>query len=203
MKFMKWKIFIQTSVVCLLPILFGVAIWEKLPETMAIHFNVYNQPDGFASKSFVVFGMPVLMMLLQLFCCFVNDINTKKHGERVKFTRVTKWIIPVMTVVLQVITLGVGLGWSIDVRKAAAFIVGVMFLVLGNYLPKFDYIKNHDISSEKARRINRFIGFETVALGLLFLISIFLPPVFTVCCLFLLIPYAIAGIIYGIKIGRK
>ena len=203
MKFMKWKIFIQTSVVCLLPILFGVAIWEKLPETMAIHFNVYNQPDGFASKGFVVFGMPVLMMLLQLFCCFVNDINTKKHGERVKFTRVTKWIIPVMTVVLQVITLGLGLGWSIDVRKAAASIVGVMFLVLGNYLPKFDYIKNHDISSEKARRINRVIGFETVALGLLFLISIFLPPVFTVCCLFLLIPYAIAGIIYGIKTGRK
>lgn len=203
MKFIKWKSLIITSVICLLPILLGIALWDSLPDSMAIHFNINNQPDNFASKGFVVFGLPILMMLLQIFCCFINDINAHKHGERIKFERITKWIIPVMTVVLQVITLGYGLGWDIDIRKAASLIVGVILITTGNYLPKFDYIKNYDIDTEKARKINRFIGFETVITGLLFIISMFLPPISTIVCLFMLIPYAIISVIYGISVGRK
>ena len=203
MKFMKWRILIITCAVCLLPILLGVSLCEKLTETLAIHFNINNQPDGFAGKGFVVFGLPVLMVLLQVFCCFVNDINAKKHGERKKFERATKWIIPVMTIVLQIATLGYGLGWNFDVRKVAALLVGGVLLVIGNYLPKFDYIKNYDLDSEKARKINRFIGYETVVMGVLFIVSIFLPPVVTLGCIFLLIPYALIGAIYGVKVGRK
>lgn len=203
MKFFKWRIFIITAVICLLPILLGLALWEELPEMIAIHFDIYGNPDNFAKKPFAVFGLPLLMVVLQAFCCFVNDINAHKKGERVKFSRVTKWIIPVMSAVLYVITLGIAIGWDIDVRKAVAFIVGAMFLVIGNYLPKFDYIKNYDLDTEKARKINRFIGYETVAMGLLFIISIFLPPIVSVVCIFLLIPYAIIGIIYGIKTAKK
>lgn len=203
MKFIKWKNLVITCVVCLLPILLGLALWDRLPDTMAIHFDINNNPDNFASKGFVVFGLPVLMVALQIFCCFVNDINAYKHGERKKFERATKWIIPVMTVVLQIVTLGYGLGWKLDIRRIVAIIVGLLFLLVGNYLPKFDYIKNYDIDAEKARRINRFIGFETVLMGLLFLISIFFPPIFTVICLILMIPYAIIGVAYGIKVGKK
>jgi len=203
MKFIKWKSLVITCVVCLLPILLGLALWDRLPDTMAIHFDINNNPDNFASKGFVVFGLPVLMVALQIFCCFVNDINAYKHGERKKFERATKWIIPVMTVVLQIVTLGYGLGWKLDIRRIVAIIVGLLFLLVGNYLPKFDYIKNYDIDAEKARRINRFIGFETVLMGLLFLISIFFPPIFTVICLILMIPYAIIGVAYGIKVGKK
>lgn len=203
MKFFKCRTFIVTSVVCLLPILLGVSLWNRLPDLMAIHFNVYGNPDNFASKGFVVFGLPILMVVLQAFCCFVNDINAYKHGERRQFETITKWIIPCLTVVLQVITLGYGIGWNLDIRKSVAFIVGVIFLVIGNYLPKFDYIKNYDLQTEKARKINRFVGYETVVMGIIFIVSIFLPPVSTVVCIGLLVPYAILGIVYGIVIGRK
>ena len=142
MKFIKWKSVIITSVVCLLPIFLGLLLWNKLPDTMAIHFNIYNEPDNFASKGFVVFGMPFFMVLLQMVCCIINDINAHKHGERKKIEQITKWIIPVMTIVLQTVTLAYGLGIKVDIRKVAAIIVGVVFLLIGNYLPKFDYIKN-------------------------------------------------------------
>lgn len=203
MKFIKWKSLIITSVICLLPIILGIALWDSLPDSMAIHFNINNQPDNFASKGFVVFGLPILMMFLQIFCCFINDINAHKHGERKKFETITKWIIPVLTVVLQAVTFGYALGWSIDIRKIVALIVGVMFITTGNYLPKFDYIKNYDIDTEKARKINRFVGFETVIMGILFIASMFLPPISTIVCLFMLIPYAIISVIYGISVGRK
>lgn len=203
MKFFKWRFFAVTCAVCLLPILLGLSLWNKLPDVMAIHFNIYGEPDNFASKGFVVFGMPSLMVLLQAFCCFINDLNAHKHGERKKFETVTKWIIPCMTVVLQVITLGYGLGWNLDIRKAVALIVGAIFVVIGNYMPKFDRVKNINVDTDKARKINRFIGYESVVMGLLFFVSMFLPPVGTVVCLVLLMPYAVIAVVYGIVKGRK
>ncbi len=203
MKFIKWETLIITSVVCLLPMLLGMALWEALPETIAIHFDINNNPDNYASKGFVVFGIPCLMVILQWFCCFVNDINAYKHGERKKFERVTKWIIPVMTIVLQTVTLGYALGIDFDIRRVAAILVGFVLIVVGNYLPKLDYIKNYDVDAQKARRINRFIGFETVILGLLFIVSVFLPPWATIGCIVLLVPYAVIGVWYGIKVGKK
>ncbi|MBQ2890156.1 MAG: DUF1648 domain-containing protein [Clostridia bacterium] len=203
MKYFKWKIWLITSVVCLLPILLGLALWEKLPETLAIHFNIYGEPDNFASKGFVVFGLPFLMVVLQTVGCFVNDINAHKYGEKSKIDRVIKWLVTFVTLALYVATLGYGLGWNFDMRKVAGVLVAAILMVIGNYLPKFDYIKNYDLSTEKAKKINRFIGFATVIMGVLFLISVFLPPIWTVVCLILLIPYAIISAIYGIVEGRK
>ena len=203
MKFMKWKVLIITSVVCLLPILLGLVMWNSLPDVIAIHFDFYGNPDNFAKKGFVVFGLPALMVVLQTFCCFVNDLNAHKFGERKKFERATKWIIPAMSIVLQIATFGYSVGWNIDIRKVVAMVVGGIFVVIGNYMPKFDRIKNYDLDSEKARKVNRFIGYESVVMGVLFLISAFLPPVSTLICLMLLIPYAIISIIYGIKTARK
>lgn len=203
MKFFNWKTFIITSFVCLLAILPGVFLWNRLPDTMAIHFDIYGTPDNFASKGFVVFGLPMLMIVPQAICCIINDINAHKHGRRTKFTAVTKWIVPCLTVVLQVLTLGYGLGWNPDIRKAVSLIVGIMFVVIGNYMPKLDYIKNYDMDTEKARKVNRFIGYATIIMGLLFIASIFLPPFASVICLILLIPYAAIGAVYGIVTNKK
>lgn len=203
MKFMKWKFFFITSFVTLLPILLGVALWDSLPDSIAIHFNIHNQPDNFASKPFAVFGLPLLMVVLQFFCCFINDINAHHHGDRIKFERVTKWIIPVMSMILQPVTLGYSLGWDFEVHRVAALLVGGILIVIGNYLPKFDQVKNFDVNTEKAKRINRFIGFETVIMGLLFIIAAFFPPTVTVYCLILMIPYAIIAVLYSLRVARK
>ena len=170
---------------------------------MAVHFNTYNEPNGFASKGFVVFGLPLLMAALQAFCCFINDINAYKYGERKKFTRVTKWIIPIMAIILQTATLGYGLGWEIDIRRLVVFLVGVILLVIGNYLPKFEGAKLRNKNEEKARKIQRFIGFETVVMGILFLLSLLFPPTISLVCLFLHVPYAITNTVNGIKVGRE
>ncbi len=203
MKFVKWKSLIITCIVCLLPILLGLVLWNELPDVMAIHFDMYNNPDNFASKAFTVFCLPALMALLQIICCTINDINSYRFGERKKFTTATKWIIPVMSILIQTMTLGYGLGWEIDIRKVAMLIVGVVFLVIGNYLPKFDRIKNYDIDTEKARKINRFMGKLAVVMGLLAIVTIFLPPVSAVIWLALLMPYAIISIIYGIRVCKR
>ena len=203
MKFMKWKIWGLTSFICLLPILLGLAVWDKLPDVMAIHFDMYNNPDNFAPKWFVVFGLPVLMVLPQTICCVINDVNTKKFGERKKFTRVTKWIIPVLSMVLQVATLAYGLSVPVDIRCVVMLLVGVMFIVLGNYMPKFDRVKNFNMDAEKARKVNRLIGRMMVGMGILAILTVFLEPMVSVLWLFLLIPLIIISVIYGVKVAKE
>ncbi|MBR3994600.1 MAG: DUF1648 domain-containing protein [Clostridia bacterium] len=203
MKFIKWKSLILTCSVCLAMIIPGVILWNRLPKSMAIHFDINNVADNFAHKGFVVFGMPLLMVGLQTICCFVNDINSHKHGERKKLENVTKWIIPVMTVILQTVTIGYSLGWNLDIRRVAIVIVSGIFIVTGNYLPKLDYIKNYDIDTEKARKINRFTGYASVVMGLLFFITIFMPPIASVVALLAMVPYTLGCIIYAILICRK
>lgn len=203
MKNIKWKSLVITSLICLLTIIPGLIFWNDLPESMAIHFDMYNRADNFSSRAFAVFGLPLMMVGLQIFCCVINDINAYKHGRRTKFETVTKWIIPLMTVILQIITLGYNLGWSIDIRKSVAIIIGIMFVVLGNYMPKFDYVKNYNIDTQKSRKINRFMGYGMVIMGILILFTVFLPPIFTIIWLFMLIPFTVISIIYSVIVCRK
>ncbi len=194
--FIKWKILIITCLLCLSPIILGVAVWDKLPDTMAIHFDINNNPDNFASKGVAVFGLPFIMVVFQIISCVIFDINAKKYGERNKFERVVKWIIPVMSILIHGVTIIYALNVPVDIRKFVMVIVAGVFIVLGNYMPKFDRIKNKDADTETARKINRVIGIVMVIMGIAALISIFLPPIASVIWLLLLIPYAIGISIY-------
>lgn len=202
-RFIKWKILILTCAVCLVPIAFGLVLWDKLPESIAIHFDMNNIPDNYASKAFAVFGLPAMMVLLQFICCVINDFNAKKHGERKKLELATKWIIPVIAILLQGATFAYALGKNVDIRRYAMVIVGAILILIGNYLPKLDYVKNHDLDTDKARKINRFIGFETVLMGVLALITLFFAPIVSVIWLFALIPYALIGTVYALYVARK
>ncbi len=203
MKFFKWKIYIITTLVCLSPILFGLALWDKLPQQMAIHFDFQGNPDNFASRGFTVFGLPLLMVFTHTICCIASDFDLYKRETNPKLETVVKWIIPCLTIALQIITLGIGLGWNIDVRKSACFLVGIMFIVLGNYVPKFDRLNGIKMSPEKAKKFNSFMGRGMIVLGILFLIGAFLPPRYGIALILLVIPYSLISFIYAIIIAKR
>lgn len=203
MKFIKWKILVITSFVCLLPIIMGIAVWDKLPDVMAIHFNVNNVADNFAPKPIVLLGLPVMMMLLQVLCCVVNDVTVYKRGQSVKFEMVSKWIVPIMTVVLQITTIGYSLGWNLDIRRIATLLVGIMFIALGICIPKLDYVKNMKVDTKKARKINKFTGISMVIMGVLSLVSVLLPPIFAVGWVILVILNSIVCIVYAAVVAKK
>ena len=51
-----------TSAVILMQMLVGVLLWNRLPETMATHFDFHNEPNGWSSRTFAVFGMPLVLL---------------------------------------------------------------------------------------------------------------------------------------------
>lgn len=183
MKKIDWKTLIITCIVCLLPILFGVIFYERLPEIMPIHFNMNNEPNGFASKNFALFGLPALMAVLQAFCCIISDINGDKKGKKPKFVVIIQWIIPILSVVISVITIEVPLGSTVDVRKSILLVLGILYMIIGNYMPKMSYEdmkgKMHPMpKNEKLyRKTRRLMGYTFVIFGFILLVSIAFQPI--------------------------
>ena len=202
MKKIKFKILFITSLVCLLPMLLGVALWSKLPDSIATHFDINFNPDAYSSKSFFVFGLPVMMAVLQIVCCIINDLKVSIQSD-IKVQYVFKWIIPLMCVALYVSTIGYSMGYIVDMRIAILAIVGILFVAAGGCITKLDYVKNYNVDTQKAKKINRFTGFGMVALGILFLISTILPPIASSISLLLIIPYALVSILYYVIIIKK
>lgn len=65
-KKMKHKIKISISIIiCLLPMIAGVIFYHQLPDRMPIHFGINDVPDNYASKGFALFGIPILLAVVQ------------------------------------------------------------------------------------------------------------------------------------------
>ena len=75
MKKINLKILIITFLTCLFPIILGVSVYDKLPDQVPIHFDINNNPNNYASKTFAVLGLPVIMSLIQLFLCVMTDLT--------------------------------------------------------------------------------------------------------------------------------
>jgi len=55
----QWKkhkgFIIVTSLITIIPMMAGIILWNKLPDSMATHFYFDNTPNGWSSKLFSVF----------------------------------------------------------------------------------------------------------------------------------------------------
>lgn len=176
MKRIDRKILIITSVFCLAPIVLGLALYSALPENIAVHFNLKGAPDGYFSKAGFVFGAPVVMALLQAFACVISDLTDKNKEANKKASTVFKWIIPSISIVAYVVTALNALGKSVDIRRIVMLIIGVLFIVVGNYLPKT--IGNCHITlmrkldDNTAKRTLRITGRVMIADGALFVVGV-------------------------------
>lgn len=180
MKRIDWKMLSLTIAVCLLPVLFGIFFYEKMPEMMPIHFNINNEVDRYAPKNFALFGIPILMTMLQIFCYILSDWKGNQNDTKPKFITVVKWIIPILSVVISVIMIEIPLGSDVDVRKSIILVLGIMYIVIGNYFPKMSYEqmkgKIHPMPKDEKmyRKMTRILGYTFVIFGFALLGSIFL-----------------------------
>lgn len=135
MKQNKTKIIISL-VITLLPILAGLILWDKLPDQIATHFDMNNQPNGWTGKPFTVFGIPVFLALLQLICIFCICNDPKKNNVGVKAFNFVIWIIPACSLIVMLSCYGYALGYNIGISTIAGLFIGILFIILGIILPR-------------------------------------------------------------------
>ena len=71
---------IITTLITLLPIVIGLFLWNKLPDTLATHWGSDGTANGWSSKTFSVFGMPLILTAIHVLCLFVTLNDPKKKN---------------------------------------------------------------------------------------------------------------------------
>ena len=171
------KRMILTTAICLLPILAGLALYSRLPEQVPTHFDFNGNPDGWSSRAFAVFGIPGLMAAINLFLHICLEKDPKRANMRAALKHISLWVIPVLSVLTSGLTLGAAMGWPVHVESAIPVLVGGLFLLVGNYLPKTKQSYTMGIrlpwtldSEENWNRTHRLSGFLWVAAGAAFIL---------------------------------
>lgn len=175
------KIIIITVLITLLPILFGLIVWNELPEQIATHWGADGQVNGYSGKAFAVFGLPCILAAFQLLVSFITLNDPKRRNIHKKPLTLVFWIIPIMSIIINGITYAVALGVEIDVGIIVSILVGILFIALGNYMPKLQ--QNYTVgirvpwtlnSTENWNRTHRLGGKMFILGGFLLIIAGFL-----------------------------
>ena len=130
------KTLIAATIVNLLPMVVGVLLWNQLPERIAVHFGVNGEPDGWGSRAFVVFGLPAFLAAMELLCAFATAADPKKQNIQPKIFKLVLWSVPVISLVCCGGIYAYALGLDVDMEKLVTALFSVVFIIIGNYLPK-------------------------------------------------------------------
>ena len=176
------KYWLITSAVTLLPILLGLLLWNKLPEQLPTHFGVDGAADGFSGKGFAVFGIPVMMLFFHIVIFFATRLDKQNRGHNEKVMNLVGLIFPAMSIVSSVIIYSLALGKEPDLSMLLFPMLGLLFIAMGNWLPKIKQnstlgikIKWTLYSEENWNKTHRFAGFVWVIGGVLFCLMGFVP----------------------------
>ena len=172
------KTLILTSAVILLPILIGILLWNKLPDSMATHFNFDNAADGYREKWFAVIIEPFILLALHLIMAMIIAADPRKKNISSKVYGITIWIIPASSLALAVVIYPYNLGIHFNISLFLGIFLGVIYIILGNYLPKTR--QNYTIgfklpwtyaNEENWNKTNRLSGVINIVIGILIIIN--------------------------------
>jgi uncharacterized membrane protein len=143
-----------TTIVVLLMIvaatLAGLLLWNRLPEQMASHWNINDQVDGYMSRFWGVFMLPLISLGMFLLFLVIPNIDPLK-ANIAQFREAFNLFITLITgfmLYIHALTLLWSLGYtSFGMSRAMLPALGLLFIFIGSML-------------RKAKR-NFFIGIRT------------------------------------------
>ena len=139
-----------TLILIVAAMLAGVLLWDKFPEQMASHWDVNDQVNGYMSRFWGVFMMPIValgMLLLFLVIPSIDPLKANIAKFRETFNLFVTFIVTFMLYV-HVLTLLWNLGYTnVGIGKSMLPAMGLLFILIGSML-------------RKAKR-NWFIGIRT------------------------------------------
>lgn len=172
---------ILTGIITLLPILLGILLWNRLPETMATHFGSNGEANGWSSRGFAVFGLPLFLLAIHALCASVTAFDPRRRNISDKMYHLILWICPVCSLFCGAGIYTYALGLNLNFSMAVELFIGLLFIIIGNYLPKCR--QNYTVGiklpwtladEENWNRTHRLAGFIWVPCGIIFIINSFL-----------------------------
>ena len=202
------KTLIITSIIILLPMVAGLVLWNRLPDEVPFHWNAAGEIDGWASRPVAVFVPSAIMLALQWLCILVTSTDPKKQNHPEKVKVLVLWLIPIITAFISALMYASALGVSVRVETLMPILLGLVFVAVGNYLPKCK--QNYTVgikipwtlaSEENWNRTHRLAGYVWVAGGVLMMLAGFIGSLWIV--LPVALAMALVPMIYSFVLNRK
>ena len=202
---------ILTSLLALLPIPVGLLLWNRFPETMAIHWGITGEANGYASPNFAVFFLPLLMLAVHWLCIFFTARDKGNQGRNRKLFHIVLWTIPIIS---NLSLLGL-YAFALDVEFSPVIWtvvpMGLLFALIGNYLPKTRMNSTMGIkvpwtysSEANWNATHRYAGKVWMIGGILIALCGLLPHIWAVSAMFVLITVlCIVPIVYSYRFYQK
>ena len=200
------KTLVITTILCLLPIILGIAVYDRLPDQVAIHFDSQGNPDNYLSKALAVFGLPVVMALINLYINFRMNNDARVENASSFLRSLSRWIVPLIAIVMIPVSLFLAMDAEIRIPLIASAVAGVIIVIYGNFLPKCKY--NYTIgirlpwtlnSEYNWNKTNRFAGYIFVIGGLIFIVNAFLSLWYVsiaIIALLVILPFIYSYLLY-------
>jgi uncharacterized membrane protein len=121
------------------PVIYLAIIWNKLPETVAVHFNLQGEPDRYGNKSELWISSLLLTgMSIGMYFLFANlhRIDPKRYAKDIKDRTFSIGItIIIFLSLIQFLILYSAYKGSIKFESGLIFsCIGLLFAILGNYM---------------------------------------------------------------------
>ena len=199
-----------TSTVTLFPILWGLIIWSQLPNQISIHFNAAGQANNFQSKALAVFGLPVFLLLVHLFVIFMIRRDPKNRTMNEKMVKVIYWLIPIVSLIVSYLIYSKALGSTTNPSVFVSALLGLIFLIIGNYMPKLKV--NHTVgirlpwtlqSEDNWHKTHRLAGKLWVLGGLILLLEAGLQFAISYVLVLVILTIVFIPMMYSYQLSRK
>lgn len=173
---------ILASLLTLSPIIAGVVLWDRLPEKIPTHWGVSGEADGYASKPFAVLVLPLIMLAFMWLCVFFTTLDKKNKDQNEKVLGSVVWIVPLLSCVVSAASYVGALGYKFSSARIILSACALMFIVIGNYMPKCKQNRTIGIkikwtleSEENWLRTHRFAGIVWFVSGIFMIFCLLLP----------------------------
>lgn len=120
-----------------LTVIAWIIAYPNLPEQMPVHWNASGEVDDYAAKLYAMLSNVGIMALLYVSMVYLPKIDPRKKNYKY-FGKSYSIILNVMMSVFFVISLLVilnGAGYDVPIASIGPLVAGIMFMVLGNYMP--------------------------------------------------------------------
>lgn len=127
----------------------AAAVWPTAPDRIPVHWGPDGQPDRYGGKVEGLFSIPLMAAGMYLLLIILPRVDPRReHYARFAgaYGIIRTTIVALLAAVYLLIVLWAR-GRPLDVSLAVPVLVGMLFMVLGNYMPKF--------------RSNWFVGIRT------------------------------------------
>ena len=187
----KWKLLVS-SLIILLPIVYGLVCWKDLPDHMTTHWGIDGTADGWAGKGIAVFMLPVLMLAIHWLCIWLTVRDHGNHGQNAKILGLMFWIIPVISLFANGVIYTASFGNEPASMTFIPLLLGLVFVFIGNYMPKCKQNMTIGVkvkwtleNEENWNATHRFAGKVWFVGGLVVMTGAFLPET---AMIFVLLP---------------